>query len=206
METKHKSDQTACTSFSACTNLEVTEKAADGNKTQITKELIHPPNMGRNDNQPQWSINFNPTHLSTGKAGDKKGDKKENDGSGGLPKEVNTVPNSSQSQTSSIGIGEFSMKAAKQGNAAIFSWAVKFQLFKNMKFLQGPDASLDFSMMNESTICRFMHSPCGVSESDACQWWEEHRTSLRNHLTESQNNKIKMIKQNFGVVSSDNKW
>jgi hypothetical protein len=23
---------------------------ADGNKTQITKELIHPPNMGRNDN------------------------------------------------------------------------------------------------------------------------------------------------------------
>jgi hypothetical protein len=88
------------------------------------------------------------------------------------------------------------MKAAKQGNAATFSWAVKFQLFKNVKFLQGPDASLDFSM-NEKTICRFMCIQCGVSKSDACQWWEEHRTSLRNHLTEYQNNKIKMIKQNF---------
>ena len=97
----------------------------------------------------------------------------------------------------SIGIGEFAMKAAKQGNAATFTWAVKSELFKNIKFLQGPDASLDFSM-NEKTICRFMHIQCGVSESDACQWWEEHRTSLRNHLTESQkNNKIKMIKQNF---------
>ena len=38
---------------------------------------------------------------------------------------VNTVPSSSQSLTSSIGIGEFGMKAAKQGNPATFSWAVK---------------------------------------------------------------------------------
>jgi transcriptional regulator NrdR family protein len=158
---------------------------ADGNKTQITKELVHPPNMGRTDNRSKWSIDFNQTHLNTGKASsNKKGEKKDNEVNGGVPKEVDTVLSSSQSQTSSIGIGEFSMKAAKQGNAATFSWAVKFQLFKNVKFLQGPDASLDFSM-NESTICGFMRSQCGVSESDASQWWEEHRTSLRNHLTES---------------------
>ena len=140
--------------------------------------------MGRYNNQSQWSINFNQTHLNTGKASNKKGENKDNNINGGLPKEGNTVLSSNPSQTSSIGIGEFSMKAAKQDDAATFSWAVKFQLFKKLKFLQGPDVSLDFSM-NESTICRFMHSQCGVFKSDACQWWEEHIISLRNHLTES---------------------
>ena len=109
---------------------------------------------------------------------------------------VNTDTSSSQSQTSSIGIGEFGMKAAKQGQAANFSWAVKMVLFKHVKFLQGPDASLDFNM-NEKSICGFMRIQCGVSESDASQWWEEQKISLRNHLTESRNNKIKMIKQYF---------
>ena len=109
---------------------EVREKAADGNKTKITKVLIHPTNMGRNNNQPPWTINFNQNLSNTGK---KPGDKQEreerqNDVNGGPPKEVNTVPSSShQSQTLSIGIGEFGMKAAKQGNATTFSWAVKFQ-------------------------------------------------------------------------------
>ena len=115
---------------------------------------------------------------------------------GSPPKEVITIPSSKLSHTSSIGIGEYGMKAAKEGNAATFSWVVKFKLFKNVKFLQGPDASLDFSI-NETTICGFMRIQCGVSESDAYQWWEEHKTTLRSHLTESRNNKIKMIKQNF---------
>ena len=135
-------------------------------------------------------------HSNTGKAGSQK-EKKETDVNAGPPREVDTVPNSSQSQMSSIGIGELAMKAAKHGNAATFSWAVKFELFKNMKFLQGPDACLEFSM-NERTICGFMRIQCGVSEKDASVWWEEHKTLLRNHLYESQNNKIKMIKQKFG--------
>ena len=129
-------------------------------------------------------MNFIASYLNTGKDCEKREEKKDNDGNKGPPKVVNTVPSSSQSQTSSIGIGEYSMKAAKQGNAATFSWAVKLLLFKHVKFLQGPDASLDFNM-DERSICRFMPIQCGVSESDASQWWGEHRTSLRNHLTES---------------------
>ena len=105
--------------------------------------------------------------MNVGEAGDTK-EKKDSNVNGGLPTEVNTVQSSSKSQTLSIGIGEFGMKAAKQGNAATFCRAVKFQLFKNMKFLQGPDASLDFST-NEKTIYGFMHIQCGVSERDTCQ-------------------------------------
>ena len=104
-------DWMACASFSTCTNLhktyqigwdgmcqffsmrkstqnipEVTKKKADGRWEQNTnhKKLIHPPNMSRNNNQHQWCINFNQTHLNTCKASDKKGEKKDNDVTGGL--------------------------------------------------------------------------------------------------------------------------
>ena len=87
-------------------------------------------------------MNFNASHLNTGKEHEKREEKKDNEGNTkGPPKVVNTVPSSSQSPTLSIGIGEYSMRAAKQGNAATFSWAVKLLLFKHVKFLQGPDAS-----------------------------------------------------------------
>ena len=141
--------------------------------------------MGKKDNQPRWTMNFNAGHLSTGKIGENREQKKDNDGNNrGPPKVVNTVLSSSQSQTSSIGINKFGMRAAKQGNAATFSWAVKLLLFKHVKFLQGLDASLDFNM-DERSICGFMRIQCGVSESNASQWWAEHRTSLRNTLMES---------------------
>ena len=153
--------------------------------------------MGRKDNRPSWKMNFDSSHFNRGKDSEKRGERKDNnEDRKGPPKVVNTDMSSSQSQTSSIGIGEFGMKAAKQGQAANFSWAVKMVLFKHVKFLQGPDASLDFNM-NEKSICGFMRIQCGVSESDASQWWEEQKISLRNHLTESRNNKIKMIKQYF---------
>jgi hypothetical protein len=38
---------------------------------------------------------------------------------------------------------------------------------------------------------------CGVSEADAYQWWDDHRVILKNIHTDFQNNKIKMIKQQF---------
>ena len=146
---------------------EVREKAADGNKTKITKVLIHPTNMGRNNNQPPWTINFNQNLSNTGK---KPGDKQEreerqNDVNGGPPKEVNTVPSSSQSQTSSIGIwssigiGEFCMKFAKQGNAATLSWAVKFQLFKMHLWT--------------SAWMRIPSSVVFLKGMPASGWWEE---------------------------------
>ena len=142
-------------------------------------------------------MNFDGSHLNRGKDSEKRGEKKDNnEGKKGPPKVVNTVPSSSQLQTSSIGIGEFGMRAAKQGNPATFSWAVEMLLFKHMKFLQGPDASLDFNM-DEKSICGFMRIQCSVSENDASQWWGEHKISLRNHLTESRNNKIKILKQYF---------
>ena len=91
-------------------------------------------------------MNFDKSCFNKGKDSEKRGEKKDNnEDRKGPPKVVNTVPSSSQSLTSSIGIGEFGMKAAKQGNAATFSWAVKMVLFKHIKFLQGPDASLDFN-------------------------------------------------------------
>ena len=172
-------------------------KKGDGGTHTTHKTSIKPITMVRRDDRGPWSMNFNPPSKKRGKDGRNGEDDKDNDGNNrGPPKVVNTDTSSSQSQTSSIGIGEFGMRAAKQGQAATFSWAVKLLLFKHVKFLQGPDASLDFNM-DETSICGFMRIQCGVSESDALQWWGEHRTSLRNHLTESRNNKIKMIKQYF---------
>jgi hypothetical protein len=106
------------------------------------------------------------------------------------------VSSSSQSQTSSIGIGEFGMNPARRGNAAAFSMAVKDHLFPKLKFLKGTNASLDFSM-DQTSICGYLRLCCGVSENDAYQWWDDHRAMLKNIHTDFRNNKIKMIKQQF---------
>ena len=151
-------DQMAHASFWTCTNLHKTyqkwekkQQTETKHKKQKYSPTHHQTWAGTTINlnicTDEWSINFNQNPCNTGKAGDKKGEKKDNDVNGGLSKEVSTVLSSSQSQISSIGIGEFSMKATKQGNAATFSGTVKFQLFKNVKFLQGPDASLDLAWM-----------------------------------------------------------
>ena len=113
------------------------------------------------------------------------------------PTVVETVVSSGQSQTSSIGIGEFGMNPAHRENAATFSMAVKDNLFPtNLLFLQGTNASLDFSM-DTTSICWFLHLCCGVAEADAYQWWADHSSMLKNIHTDIRNNKIKMIKQQF---------
>jgi hypothetical protein len=112
------------------------------------------------------------------------------------PPVVETVSSSSQSQTSSIGIGEFGMNPARRGNAAAFSMAIKDSLFPKLKFLQGTNASLDFSM-DTTSICGYLRICCGVSEDDASQWWDDHRMLVKNIHTDCRNNKIKMIKQQF---------
>jgi hypothetical protein len=81
---------------------------------------------------------------------------------------VETVISSSESKTFSIGIGEFGMNPAHRGNAAAFSMAIKESLFPKLKFLQGTNASLDFSMETTS-ICGHLHVCCGVSEADVYQ-------------------------------------
>jgi hypothetical protein len=92
------------------------------------------------------------------------------------------------------------MNAAHRGNAAAFSMAgVKDSFFPRMKFLQGTNASLDFSM-ETTLICGYLHVCCGVSNADADashQWWDDHHMMLKNIHTVSCNNKIKMIKQQF---------
>ena len=112
------------------------------------------------------------------------------------PTVVETVVSSGQSLTSSIGIGEFGMNAAHRGNAATFSMAVKDNLFPKLKFLQGTNVSLDFSM-DTTSICGFLRLCCGVAEADAYQWWADHSSMLKNIHTDIRNNKIKMIKQQF---------
>jgi hypothetical protein len=115
------------------------------------------------------------------------------------PTVVNTVTSSSsgQSQTSSIGIGEFGMNPAQKGNAAAFAMAIKDDLFPKVKFLQGTNnGNLDFSK-DKTSICGFLQTCCGVSDDHAYQWWEDHRTMVKNIHTDCHNNKIKMIKQQF---------
>jgi hypothetical protein len=113
-----------------------------------------------------------------------------------LPPVVETVVSSSQSLTSSIGIGEFGMNPSRKGSAVAFSMAVKDHLFPKIKFLKGTNVSLDFSM-DATSICGFLRISCGVSEADAYQWWDDHRVMLKNIHTDYRNNKIKMIKQQF---------
>ena len=83
------------------------------------------------------------------------------------PAVVETVMSSGQSLTSSIGIGEFGMNPAHRGNAATFSMAVKDNLFPKLKFLQGTNASLEFSM-DTTSICGFLRLCCGVADSKIC--------------------------------------
>jgi hypothetical protein len=91
------------------------------------------------------------------------------------PAVVETVNSSGQSQTSSIGIGEFGMSSAHRGNAATFSVAVKDNLLPMLKFLQGTNASLEFSL-DTTSICGFLRLRCGVAEADAyhCIMLEKH--------------------------------
>jgi len=112
------------------------------------------------------------------------------------PPVVETVVSSSQSLTSSIGIGEFGMDPARRGSAVAFYVAVKDHLFPKLKFLKGTNASLDFSM-EPTSICGYLCVCCGVSEADAYQWWDDHRGMLKTIHTDFRNNKIKMIKQQF---------
>jgi hypothetical protein len=112
------------------------------------------------------------------------------------PLVVETVSSSSQSQTSSIGIGEFGMNPSRRGNAAAFTMAIKESLFPKLKFLQGTNASLDFSM-DTTSICGYLRVCCGVSEADACQWWHDHHGFVKNIHTDCRNNKIKMLKLQF---------
>jgi len=120
------------------------------------------------------------------------------------PTVVETVVSSSQSLTSSIGIGEFGMNQARKGSAVAFSMAVRDNLFPKLKFLKGTNASLDFSM-DATSICGYLRVCCGVSEADAYQWWDDHRMMLKNIHTDYRNNKIKMIKQQFnGKLQKNN--
>jgi hypothetical protein len=113
------------------------------------------------------------------------------------PPDVETVTSSSSlSQASSIGIGEFGMNPARRGTAAAFTMAIKDDLFPKVKFLQGTNASLDFSK-DKTSVCGFLQACCGVSDDDAYHWWEDHRTMVKNIHTDCRNNKIKMMKQQF---------
>ena len=58
------------------------------------------------------------------------------------PPVVDVISSSTPSQTSSIGIGEFGMNPARRGSTAVFSMAVKDNLFPKLKFLQGTSACL----------------------------------------------------------------
>jgi hypothetical protein len=75
---------------------------------------------------------------------------------------VETVISSSQSLTSSIGIGEFSMNPAPRGSAVVFV-PVKDHLFSKLKFLKGTkEAPLDLSMDATSICGYFLRVCCGV--------------------------------------------
>ena len=112
------------------------------------------------------------------------------------PPVVETVISSNASQTSSIGIGEFGMNPSRKGTAAAFFMAIKSSLFPKLKFLQGTNASLDFSM-DTTSICGYLRLCCGVSEADAYRWWDDHRGMVKNIHTDCRNNKIKMLKMQF---------
>jgi hypothetical protein len=113
------------------------------------------------------------------------------------PPDMETVTsNSSLSQASSIGIGEFGMNPSRRGQPAAFTMTIKESLFPKLKFLQGTNTSLEFSM-DTTSICGYLRICCGVSEVDAYQWWDDHCMMLKNIHTDCRNNKIKMIRQQF---------
>ena len=121
-----------------------------------------------------------------------------------IPQQVvleTVISGCSQSQTSSIGIGEFGMNPAHRGNAAAFSMAVKDNLFPKLKFLQGTNASLDFSM-DPTSICGFMQVCCGVSEADAYQWWDDHHSLLKTSTWTTATTKLKCLLSSSSMVRS----
>ena len=95
------------------------------------------------------------------------------------PRIVETVVSSGQSKASSIGIGEFGMNPTQKGDTAAFSVAVTENLFRKLKFLQGTNASLDFSM-DTTSICGYLHIffpslpplvSLSLSDSQMCKSW-----------------------------------
>ena len=114
-----------------------------------------------------------------------------------LPTTVVTIDKSSeQSQTSSIGIGEFGMITSKKGMTKTFAMAVREHLFRMVKFLGGTNESLDYSTEPKS-ICGLMKLHCNIADADARSWWEQQRSMIKGIHTDYRNNKIKMIKQIF---------
>ena len=113
-----------------------------------------------------------------------------------MPATVVEMTNSSQSQMSSVGIGEFGMNTSKRGNTTTFAMVVRDKLFPKVKFIGGTNTSLDYSTETTS-ICGLMRLHCNVSHADAYQWWEEQRNMVKAIHTECRNNKIKNIKQLF---------
>jgi hypothetical protein len=114
-----------------------------------------------------------------------------------LPTTVVTIDKcSEQSQTSSIGIGEFGMITSKKGMTKTFAMAVREHLFRMVKFLGGTNESLDYST-EPTSICALMKRHCNILDADARSWWEQQRNMLKGIHTDYRNNKIKMIKQIF---------
>jgi hypothetical protein len=113
-----------------------------------------------------------------------------------LPATVVEMTNSSQSQMSSIDIGEFGMTTSKKGNTTTFAMVVRDKLFPKVKFIGGTNTSLDYST-EPTSICGLMRLHCNVSHADAYQWWEEQCSMVKTIHTECRNNKIKNIKQLF---------
>lgn len=146
--------------------------------------------------KPAVTMRFNNMGRGPGTVSAKSKEHQRNELTVQPPQIVETVTSSGQSEASSIGIGEFGMTPAKRGHAAAFTVAVKENLFRKLKFLQGTSASLEFSM-DPTSVCGYLLLCCSVSEEDAMQWWDDHRLLLKNTHTDCRNNKIKMIKQQF---------
>ena len=85
-----------------------------------------------------------------------------------MPATVVEMTNSSQSQMSSIGIGEFGMNTSKRGNTTTFAMVVRDKLFPKVKFIGGTNTSLDYST-EPTSICGLMRLHCNVSHADAYQ-------------------------------------
>jgi hypothetical protein len=113
-----------------------------------------------------------------------------------MPATVVETTNSSQSQMSSIDIGEFGMNTSKRGNTTTFALVVREKIFPKVKFIGGKNTSLDYSTVPTS-ICGLMRLHCDMSHADAYQWWEEQHNMVKTIHTECWNNKIKNIKQLF---------
>jgi hypothetical protein len=132
-------------------------------------------------------------HKITKQVGDEDSERSEEE-ENHPPTIIQTDTSASRSLTSSIGIGEFGMITAKKGNETTFCIAVKEQLFRKIKFLQGTNMEYN---LDPTSICGYLRLHCNVSEDAAPLWWEEHQGMLKKTHTECRNNKIKTIKQQY---------